>query len=148
MEIRLFVRLFVCTDVILSHMFLLFIFSFCRLGATCRNTEQIGDAMSTTQELLGEIISTFRLSRVAQVPGYSSFGYVRGTDNAVFVSREGGKDTRIPHEKILSAIEAVKADPSVYDGGPSTLRRHGITHITSPLWSLLHMLPRDRYRGL
>ncbi len=75
-----------------------------------------------------------------QVEWYKRFGYVRETPNAVVVSRENGQPTPIPHTKIAQAVEAVRSDPTVYDAGPSFLRDHGITHLNSPLWALLHLL--------
>ena len=75
----------------------------------------------------------------AQVEGYNRFGFIKRSANAVTVSREAGKDTRIPIAKIEAAVAAVRAQPAVYEGGPVRLRAHGLTHITSPLWAILHL---------
>ena len=58
----------------------------------------------------------------------------------MIVSREGGEDTRISIKKIEQGISAVRTDSTIYDGGPNKLRRHGITHISSVVWSLLHLI--------
>ena len=103
--------------------------------------------MASSQALLQNILQTFRAKGYAQVPGYNKFGYIRETGNAVIVSREAGQDTRIPFDKIVEAIEAVRKDSKVYTEGPSALRAHGITHITSPLWALVNLLPQSEYRA-
>lgn len=56
---------------------------------------------------------------------------------------EKGADTREPFEKILVAIDAYKENPELYNEGPSKLRDYGITHITSPIRSILHLLPKE-----
>lgn len=101
--------------------------------------------MSSTSDILSNILNEFRTNGFSQVTGYNRFGYIRETDSAVIVTRETGKDTRIPFVKIEQAIEAVKNDPSVYNAGPGSLRKHGITHINSPIWSLLHLVSLGKY---
>ncbi len=96
--------------------------------------------MKPTHELVSEIVERFRARGYAQVEGYKRFGFIRETPNAVVVSRETGQPTPIPHAKIVQAVEAVRSDPAVYDAGPSFLRDHGITHLNSPIWALLHLL--------
>ncbi len=98
--------------------------------------------MRSVEDVVGLILQRFRKLRVSQVPGYNSFGYVKETDSAVIVSREKGQDTRIPFLKLGTAVSAVRQDSSVYDEGPSRLRAYGITHINSPVWSLLHLLTK------
>ncbi len=94
-----------------------------------------------------EIVNRFQSREYAQVPGYNRFGYVERSNSYVLVSRESGKDTKIPFTKIAEAIAAVRRDPKVYSEGPSRLRQHGITHITSPLWALLHLLTLEELRA-
>lgn len=96
--------------------------------------------------LLGKILQRFSDKKIAQVEGYNSFGYIRETDNAVFVTREAGNDTLIPFENILKVIEAYKLKPNLYQEGPSALRDYGITHVTSPVWALLHLLKVEDYK--
>lgn len=96
--------------------------------------------------LLQQIIKTFREKNVAQVAGYKSFGYIRETPRAVIVSREDGLDTSVPFAKILIGIEAYKSEPELYDQRPTELRGFGITHVTSPVFALLHLLKKESYR--
>ena len=44
--------------------------------------------------LLGKILQRFKDQGVVKVEGYKSFGYIKETDNAVYVTREDGEDTR------------------------------------------------------
>ena len=99
----------------------------------------------TSNAILENILKSFKSQGYCQVPGYNRFGYVREINSTVVVSREAGKDTKIPFSKIQEGIEAVKADKSIYDKGPSGLRAAGLTHITSPIWSLLHFVPKSEY---
>lgn len=99
--------------------------------------------MKSSQELTREIVKRFSERGVSRVPGYNRFGYISESGSAVFVTRERGQDTKIPFSKIEQAIKAVRKDPNVYSKGPSALRSHGITHINSPVWSLLHFLSLD-----
>lgn len=95
--------------------------------------------------ILGKILQKFCDMKVSQVNGYNRFCYIRETNNAIYVTREKGKDTKIPFKKILIAIDAYKENPSSYDFGPNELRSFGITHLNSPIWSLLHLLPVENY---
>lgn len=96
--------------------------------------------------LLGKILQRYFDNKIAQVEGYNSFGYIRETENSVIISREAGEDTPIPFEKILKAIDAYKTNPKLYQQGPTALRDFGITHVSSPVWSILHLLSEDEYR--
>jgi len=95
--------------------------------------------------LLGKILQRFFDKKVAQVEGYNSFGYLKETNQAVRLTREGGADTVVPFKKIIKGIEAYKANPQLYDEGPSALRQFGITHVTSPIWAMLHLLDKNNY---
>lgn len=95
--------------------------------------------------LLGKILQRFSDKKRCQVVGYNSFGYIRETNSSVYVSREDGDDTRISFNKLLIAIEAFKNNPNLYEMGPTMLRQFGITHVTSPIWSMLHLLDKEDY---
>jgi hypothetical protein len=95
--------------------------------------------------LFGKILQRFKDLGKAQVEEYNSFCYIRETENAVIVTRESGEDTSILFLKILLGIETYKIDPMLYSQGPSALRDIGITHVNSPIWSLLHLLNGDEY---
>lgn len=96
-------------------------------------------------KILETIQREFKANGYAQVSGYNPFGYIGETPKAFVISRESGKDTRIPFSKLLQGIEAVQDDINVYDGGPGKLRDYGITHINSPIWALLHLAPKSDY---
>ena len=102
--------------------------------------------MNDNYKILQKMLEVFRSNGFAQVKGYNRFGYLRETDTAVFVSRETGKDTRVPFDKILLGIEALQDDSNVYSAGPGSLRKYEITRITSPIWAMLHLLPLSEYR--
>lgn len=99
--------------------------------------------MRSDQEVVQLFLQRFRAQQISQVPGYNRFGYVGETPSAVIVSRERGENTRIPFAKLEAGAAAVRTEPTVYEEGPSRLRSHGITHINSPVWSLLHLIDRD-----
>ena len=96
--------------------------------------------MNPSDYLVKKIVKRFKEKGYSQVEGYNRFGYMRETPSAVIVSREKGKDTAIPFAKIEKAIEAIREEHNVYSKGPSALRDYGITHINSPVWSLIHLL--------
>ena len=97
--------------------------------------------------LLGKILQRFKDLGKAQVDGYNPFGYIRETENAVFVTRETGEDTNIPFTKIIKGIEAYQSNPNLYHSTPTALRDFGITHVTSPVYALLHLLDIVEYRS-
>jgi hypothetical protein len=96
--------------------------------------------------LLGKILQRFKDKAVAKVEGYNSFGYIRETKNSIFVTREAGKDTVIPFEKILKGIDAYKSNSTMYQTTPTILRDFGITYVTSPVFALLHLLDEEDFK--
>lgn len=96
--------------------------------------------------LLSEILQRFKANGKAQVEGYNAFGYIRETENAVFVTREAGQDTRVPFDKILNGIAAYQTNPNLYQSTPTALRDYDITHVTSPVFALLHLLGEEEYK--
>ena len=102
--------------------------------------------MNDNYKILQKMLEVFRSNGFAQVKGYNRFGYLRETDTAVFVSRETGKDTRVPFDKVLLGIEALQDDSNIYSAGPGSLRNYDITHQNSPIWAMLHLLPLSEYR--
>jgi len=95
--------------------------------------------------LLGKILQRFQDKKTSQFKTYNSFGYLRETKNAVYVTRENDKETRIPFKKILIGIDVYKTNSALYDAGPTELRNYGITHINSPIHSLLHLLLKHEF---
>ena len=99
--------------------------------------------MKDPKELVQEIIEKFREKKIARGQR-ASFGYIRETSNAVIVSRENGDDTRVPFKKIELAIEFYRDHLEDYDEGPVKLRKCGLTHITSPIWALIHLISKSK----
>lgn len=95
--------------------------------------------------ILGRILQRFIDMQNVQVAGYNSFGFVQLKISSVVVSREAGKNTPIPFNKLIIGIEAYKENLDLYEKGPTALRAFGITHITSPVYSLLHLLSKEAY---
>ncbi len=98
-----------------------------------------------SMKILSTIQREIKARGYAQVPEHNKYEYVRETPSAIVVSREAGQDTPIYLTDILTGIDAAKLDSNVYDGGPDTLREHGITHVSSPVWALLHLVPKSDY---
>lgn len=97
--------------------------------------------------LLGKILQRFFDKKIAKVEGYNSFGYLRETNNSVYVTREGGDDTLIPFNKIIDGIEAYQSNSELYDTPPTVLREFGIAHFTSPIFAFLHLLSKEDYEN-
>ncbi len=96
--------------------------------------------MRSTREVADQILQRFEDQGWSQVPNYKRFGFIRRTNAAVIVSRENGQEARVPVRKIEQGILAVRSDLTVYADGPKALKRHGITHVNSVVWSLLHLV--------
>ena len=103
--------------------------------------------MRTPQQVREELINRFSHQKRAQVINYNSFGFIKTTDTAVYVTREKGKDTRIGYDDIETAVSAVRKDATVYKNGPGTLRDYGITHVTSPVWAIIHLMTLEELRS-
>ncbi len=95
--------------------------------------------------LLGKILQRFSDKKSFHLKGYNRFVYVGETDKSVKVLREKGTKAIVPFQKILTGIEAYQSDPGLYDLGPVVLRDFGITHVNSPVWTLLHLLKKEEY---
>lgn len=100
-----------------------------------------------TEEILKEILVRLKEQGYCQVSGYKSFGFVKENPKSVVVSREAGKDTPVPFAKLKRCIEVYKANIDEYNAGPTALRKYGITHINSPLFSLLHIVDKTHYQS-
>jgi hypothetical protein len=95
--------------------------------------------------ILGRLLQRFIDQKSSQFLDYNRFVFLRFDKTKVYVGRENGADTPIPFAKILRAINAYQTNPDWYDEGPVKLREAGITHITSPVHSLLHLLAKQDY---
>ncbi len=93
----------------------------------------------------GRIIQEFIRKGYSHVDGYNKFTYLKHNGSSVIVGREEGKHTRIDFNKILLVVEGFQENPDDYDLGPSKTRDYGLTHVNSPVWSLMHLLPKEEY---
>ncbi len=100
--------------------------------------------MRDPAEVVNDIVGAVKEQGISQVPGYVRFVYRRQTPASVVLERRNGRDVAVPFSKLRTAIEAVREDHSVYISGPHCLRKYGITHINSPTWSLIRLLPLNR----
>ena len=94
------------------------------------------------EQVLAEIVSTFRSTGLA-TSRQAKFRYASAPNKAhsIAVMRGNGNCVPIRHADVVRAIHAVRSDPSIYSRGPSSLREFNITHINSPVWALLRLLP-------
>jgi hypothetical protein len=103
--------------------------------------------MKMADDIIKIIVNRFRSQGYSQVEGYNRFDFVRESSNSVIIRRESGGEPEIPYSKIRKAIEVVRSDPAVYEKGPGSLQKYGITHVSSPIWSLLHLLSLNELTG-
>ncbi len=96
--------------------------------------------------LLGKILQRFEDQGYAKVDGYNRFNLVKSGETFVTVLRQKGTEAKVDFKRLLIGIDYYKENTSAYDKGPIALRRAGITHITSPVFSLLHLLKKAAYK--
>jgi hypothetical protein len=96
--------------------------------------------MKEVDALVREIVARLKEKGFAEVEGYNRFVLVRSTGSALYVLREKGTEAKVPLDKIRVGLSAIRGDHSVYTSGPNALRKYGITHVNSPVWSLVHLL--------
>lgn len=94
-----------------------------------------------SSDVVVDIVLALEKSNVAQVPGYKAFRFVRESPASVVLEREGGTEAIVPKSDLELAVESIRRDHSIYIEGPGRLRECGITHVTSPVWALVRMLP-------
>lgn len=95
--------------------------------------------------LLGKILQRLEDKGYARVKGYNTFKFINHSITNVTLLRENGKEVRIPFNKMVTCIDYYKKNIHDYDSGPAQLRKVPITHITSPIFALLHLLPKSSY---
>ena len=96
--------------------------------------------------ILGRILQRFIDAKHAQVKDYNRFDFIKLKNTSVIVSRENGQDTPVSFSKIIKGIEAYQERPELYEQGPTALRVFGITHTTSPIFALLHLLTNEDFQ--
>jgi len=95
--------------------------------------------------ILGRILQRLIDSGCSQFENYNRFDFMELKVESIILSRENGNNVIIPFGKLLLGIEAYKSDENGYDKKTTFLRNHNLTHITSPIYSLLHLLPKEAY---
>ena len=91
------------------------------------------------------LIQKFMDNGYSKFENYYRFGFVQLKKNTLIVGRETGQDTSIPFAKLLKGIIVYQQNLKLYHEGPAALRAFGITHINSPIHSLLHLLEISDY---
>ena len=100
--------------------------------------------LTPLEKVIDAIAAAARSEREFGVPGRVRFKFVRETPRAIILERRNGKTATIGKAKLAAALEGVRADHRLYIGGPGALREVGITHINSPIYALLRLLPLNR----
>lgn len=95
--------------------------------------------------ICGRALQEFICKGYAQVDGYYKFTYISHNSTSVTIGRETGKDTTISFNKLIKVIEGYQSNIEDYNEGPSKTRDYGLTHVNSPVWSILHLLPKEEY---
>ncbi len=93
------------------------------------------------EEVVETVIDAAEAAGEFGVPGLVRFTYVERTAAALTVMRRNGNTVRIPKTTLAAALEGVRGNHGLYIDGPGSLRDVGITHITSPTYALLRLLP-------
>lgn len=102
--------------------------------------------MNTKSEiLLGRILQKMITNGYCQMEGYNRYAYLSHSSNSLVIGRKDGMDTTIPYSKILLAIQNYQLNPDDFEGNTTTIKNYGISHIYSPIFSLLHMLNKEDY---
>ncbi len=98
-----------------------------------------------------EIIADLIISRFINNGGAQGarnyFGYKDTTTTGVKVSRQGGGECRVSRQNIIAAVNAVRAEPEMYDAGPGRLRPYIARRILSPLWAMLHLVSLEEIKA-
>ena len=95
----------------------------------------------SSKDVVARIIERFKANGIAQAPGLSPFYHVPATsEKAIRVRRQNGNEVEIPLSRLVTAIDAVRNDVTVYSRGPNQLRRFGIAGVNSVIYALLHLV--------
>lgn len=98
--------------------------------------------------LLGKILQRLEDQNYAKVSGYNAFKLIKEAETSVILLREKGTKVIVPFKKILAGIDYYKENTHAYDKGPTELRKIPITYIASPVFALLHLIPKKYYKNL
>ena len=103
--------------------------------------------MTDSKILLGKLLQKFEDKGFAKYKTYNRFVRVKEDTASLTILRENGSKWKVDFKRILVGVEFYQSDPEEYHKGPSALRRAGLAHITSPVFTLLHLLPIDAYQS-
>jgi hypothetical protein len=94
------------------------------------------------------IIVDMIISKLVEYGGAQStkvfYKYAGKSAGAVQITRQTGLNWVIKNNEVKIAVEAVREDFSIYNGGPTTLRPYLGRPIHSPLWAMLRLIPLDQ----
>lgn len=103
--------------------------------------------MREAEDIAIQLIERFQAAGKAQVEGYDAFEWASQTEKAIVIRRKNGQTARIPKETVVSAIALVRRSPEVYQRGPNQLQIHGVSHVSSPVWAILHLATLSELRA-
>lgn len=95
--------------------------------------------------LLGKILQRFEDKGYVKIADYNWFGRVKEGASHLEVLRENKNTARIDFKRMIITIESYQSNSEAYNEGPRSLRRAGLTHVISPIYSLLHLLCKEAY---
>jgi hypothetical protein len=98
-------------------------------------------ALKPVTEVVEAIIAAARAKGEFRAPGLAPFKYVRETAHTVIVLRQNGEEAKIAKSTLEDAVNGVRAEHRLYDAGPGALREIEISHVNSPVYALLRLLP-------
>lgn len=101
--------------------------------------------MTKENEIFTSILARLKEQGFSQVEGYVKFKYKSDSLVLINLIREKGKMVSINKDELKDIISEYLKSPELFDQGPSSLRAFGITYVTSPMWSLLHLVPKSSY---
>lgn len=97
------------------------------------------------EALLQQLLLKFEKAGFSKYKQYNRFEYVDRSASAVTIRRQKGTTAAVPYKKLLYAISLYHEDPALYDAGPGRLHKAGISHVSSPVHSILHLAEKMAY---
>lgn len=97
-------------------------------------------------DVIDALVAAAKAERDFGVPDMKArFSYVEETAGTVIVTRHGtGKQATVGKQQIAGALKAVRGNHRLYVDGPGALQKVGISHVTSPIYALLRLLPLNK----
>jgi hypothetical protein len=95
-------------------------------------------------EVIAAVVAAAKAEPNFGVPGMARFKYARETDGTLILARRNGKEANIAKSTLATAIKGVRADNYLYISGPGAFQKIGVTHVSSPIYALLRLLPLNK----